>query len=367
VQHAAPRPGLLPLLRALVAGDASLDPSSLSPAVVNRAVANGFGPILARVTRASTRTGTRDTDLVHAADLTARLLTDDLIDAVANIVRLTSSAGRRVVLLKGCSICLRYYPEPHLRTMGDIDLLVGPGDLPDVEALVRSLGFEETTATPPRSWYHQHHHGIPLWHARRRLWLELHTRLYPPSSPLAEERRFSPAAIEPFIISEAIGDQVAGGFSPEMQLVYTATRWASMPNLQRGAFPVLDAALLIASHRSTLDWRQVCALVDGTWGVTALRLMLTYLERWQLAVVPDRVQRHLADQDRFTNAAVVAVLHRIITTFVMEGRPLGSVVTSRNLRTAWSTLVSPTPRWSKPFRLLAALALPVSERDNLVT
>lgn len=359
-QPRRPAPGLLPILQALVADEARFAVDSLAVGVVDRALESGFGPILARVSRAST-TQSVDADAIRAADLTARLITAAMLEAVADILRLTADAGCHVALLKGCSTCVRYYPEPHLRTMGDIDLLVAADQWLQVEALFRGYGFEHTSATPASSWYQHHHHSIPLWHPRRRLWIELHTRLYPPSSPLAGERRFSPNAIEKSVTSTPIGGHAVGVFAHELQLVYTATRWAEMPSLQRGAFPILDAALLIATQGAKLNWDHVCELVNGTWGTTALRLMLSYLDRWQLVAIPEAMLRRLARQDRFMNRALIKVLERLITDFVMEGRPLGTVVTSHRWRTVWSTIIAPTPRWAKPLRLAANVAFLVSE------
>jgi hypothetical protein len=359
-------PGLLPLLQALVADDGQFDPGSLAPGVLNRALDNGLGAVVARVSRAAPARALDHAESIQAADLTSRLVTADTLEAVADLLRMTAGEGFDLVLLKGCATSVRYYPEPHLRTMGDVDLLVAPDEWRQVEALMRANGFVDTTATHPPAWYEQHHHSVPLWHPQRRLWIELHTRLYPPFSPLGAEPRFLPAAVDELVTTVAIDGFPARVFSHELQLVYTATRWADMPNFQRGAFPVLDAALLITAHGSTLDWNRVATLVDGTWGATALRLMLTYLDRWELAEIPDAVLDHLARQDRFTNRAQIELLHRLITTYVMEGRPLGAIVTSRTWRTTWSTVVGPTAPWAKPFRLVANVAFPPAGRERAV-
>ena len=351
-------PGLVPVLRALVADDAQFDVDSLAPGVVDRALENGLGAILARVSREATANRSVHADAIQAADLTARLLTADVLETVAHILRTARDAGCELVLLKGCSTGVRYYPEPHLRTMGDVDVLVAASDWPRVEALMRADGFVDTNATLPASWYERHHHSIPLWQPQRQVWLELHTLLYPPFSPLAAHPRFLPAAIDALITTTAVAGGPARVFAHELQLVYTATRWADMPSFQRGAFPILDAAMLIALHRTTVNWDQVCALVDGTWAATALRLMLTYLDRWELAAVPPPVIRELARKDRFANGALLDLLHRLITAFVMEGRPLGRILTSRTWRTTWSTLVGPTSAWTKPLRLPVRIALP---------
>jgi hypothetical protein len=46
------------------------------------------------------------------------------------------------VILKGCASA-RYYPEPIYRTMGDVDFLVHPSDIPKAASVLESNGFEQ--------------------------------------------------------------------------------------------------------------------------------------------------------------------------------------------------------------------------------
>lgn len=54
--------------------------------------------------------------------------------------KLMRSAGIPYVILKGCASAT-YYPEPILRTMGDVDFLVAPKDIPRAKAALESAGF----------------------------------------------------------------------------------------------------------------------------------------------------------------------------------------------------------------------------------
>jgi hypothetical protein len=56
-------------------------------------------------------------------------------EEIASILRLFSEAGLRPVLLKGADLALRYYPEPHLRPLTDLDVL-----FPSTQEAERAFG-----------------------------------------------------------------------------------------------------------------------------------------------------------------------------------------------------------------------------------
>lgn len=51
------------------------------------------------------------------------------------------TAGIAVLVLKGAALAYTVYPEPLLRPMGDIDLLIKPADLSQITILLKGLGF----------------------------------------------------------------------------------------------------------------------------------------------------------------------------------------------------------------------------------
>jgi hypothetical protein len=115
---------------------------------------------------------------------------------------------------------------------------------------------------------------------------------------------------------------------------------------------MLDAALLLRTQGDTLNWDRVCDMAQGTWAITALRLMLRQLVRSSLATVPDGTLRWLDNRDRHVGRCALSVLQGITRRFVLEGRPFGRVLARpENVATVWDVLVRP----SRPVRNLARI------------
>ena len=358
-------PGLIPILLAFLRGESRFAVASMPRRVAKMAVANGLGPILATISRGSAHQPSEIVEEIQASDWTARVLTGERYDVLTRILSEAAQTGCRPTLLKGCSTALRYYPEPHLRTMGDIDLLVGSDEAPVLERVCRGAGFQPSAKGVSPSLYDNHHHGIPLRHHKSGIWLEIHTRLYSKNSPLATDARFSVDAIQDRLTPFSVNGQSVRVFGHELQLLYTSTRWAEYPSPQRGVFPVLDAARLLSDHGNTIDWDLVVSLAGQSWAATALRVMLGYLDRWKLAAVPSDVMSKLATLDLYTNPLIVQALHRFVTSYVMEGRPPGPVLTVRNARSMWNTLIAPSVPAGKIWKLPLNIVLPRGPRNRI--
>jgi Uncharacterised nucleotidyltransferase len=356
----------VPLLRAVVEGDTRCAFDIIEPLNVDAVVEAGFGPALAWVTRDRNRTrSTRGISnaaddpavALHAADLTARVITGELLDALSDLVAASRAAGCAPVLLKGCAAAIQFYPAPHLRTMGDIDLLVAPGEYPTIAALLRDLGFEAKRQHPEMAIdYRTHHHHMPFWHAGQRLWVEVHTRLFPAHSPLCAAGQFALDAIEPLLVTRHIGQQPVRVMTPEMHLLYTSARWAESLNRQRGAFPVLDAALLLRRTSATLDWDAIRRTAGHPWAAASLDLLMHCLDRWRLTGSGARTPAILPKS--FAEAARVKALHRLATAYIMERRAPRRLLTSRNLRSVWAAMVRPRAAWRNLLAVPVAVAFP---------
>jgi hypothetical protein len=354
--------GLLAVCHALVTSDRCLDPVAIEPLHVDDVIDAGFGPALAYVTAAAPHSA-GGSGRLHAADLTARVITADVFDVVDATVAAGEAIGCSPVILKGCATALQYYPEPHLRTVGDVDLLVPPGRYAAFVDELRALGFTQRIQNPAGvADYQRHHHSMPFWHERRRVWIEVHTRLFPGWSPLAAEPRFAVDAIGSQLSAVRVSLRFGQVMRPELQLVYTTARWAESLNRDRGAFAILDAALLVQHGSTTLDWDRICRLVDRSWGATALALLLGYLHRYDLARIPGDVLRWLSRSGPAERARTGA-LHKITTAYVFERRPPGPLLTARTLRTAWSTLVRPRSAWANLLAVPFVVAFPPGGRN----
>lgn len=99
-------------------------------------------------------------DEIRVADLTARLLTADVLDAIGHILRASDTNSWRPLLIKGAAMALLRYPAPHLRTMGDIDICVPLAHQSAFEAQLRALGFTQTSDTPAK-FFERNRQAIP--------------------------------------------------------------------------------------------------------------------------------------------------------------------------------------------------------------
>jgi hypothetical protein len=341
---------MLSLLRGFVHGRRDVDLAAIDDAVFARALDLGLGAMLAHV--AASCAGPRGAD-VQGADLAARVLSGAWIDCVEEVVRGCAAAGCRPVLLKGAAVALRYYPEPHLRTMGDVDLLVSPDEMPALESLLREMGFSR----PDRgAHFAGHHHGDPFFHKGHGVWLEAHDGLFPPTSPASRYPRMSLGNLRGRLQAQGVGAASVDVMDRELQLVYTSARWAEMINLDRGIFPLMDAALVAGGP---IDWDAVLALAGDDWIASAVHLLLSFLDRHGLAPVPPAVLTELARRDRFGNGLTRRTLHAMVLRQVVGGGSLPS----RFTRTVWATLATDMrPVLKFPAVALNLLLRPTSER-----
>src|ERR1041384_7300615 len=116
---------VLTLLRALAERQTHVDLTAITPSTMEHVLELGLGPVVGHLARtAGCRAGLPYVDRIRAAELTAHALTTATYDSLAHGLAAARQAECPVIVLKGAATALLYYPSPHLRTMGDIDLLV---------------------------------------------------------------------------------------------------------------------------------------------------------------------------------------------------------------------------------------------------
>lgn len=86
-----------------------------------------------------------------------------LLKAQDDLIAWFSQAGIPCVILKGSSVA-QYYPQPDLRILGDIDILVKKADVERASAILEQQGYA----------YHEHEHGFHLSYNRPGAYVELH-------------------------------------------------------------------------------------------------------------------------------------------------------------------------------------------------
>ncbi len=151
------------------------------------ALAGGLGPLLHRALREAPAQATDAwTAALHGAELTARVRHAQQADTVVEVIETAHALGIDLVLLKGASTGDQFYPAPHCRPMNDIDLLVTGEGCGALQQALTGRGYGEAFDAFPGDL----HHAPPLRHPVHGTVIELHTGLFPPSSPLSAGRLF---------------------------------------------------------------------------------------------------------------------------------------------------------------------------------
>ncbi len=166
-----------------------------------------------------------------------------LFRGVAPVIAALEDAGVRTVLLKGASLALRHYPDPGLRPMTDIDLLVAPGDLALAVQIFASHGFFPSVAPTPRR--------VQLLHAedfadKRGLHVDLHWRLHP-HREAADESLWS--RLDPLSIAGAPSHALSPADELLHQLVH-GLHWSQVSPIRW----VADSCGILANASLAVDW-----------------------------------------------------------------------------------------------------------------
>lgn len=333
---------ILSLFRALAQDRRDLELAAFDDQTLSWALDVGIGPLLLRtagITRQNAAPSTHRMALL-SADLTARVLCGMLLDATAEILDSASENAHAITLLKGISICEDLYPEPHLRTMGDIDLLVEPGMQRSIECLLYKLGYRQRSENPPE-FYVNHHHSMPFYHLERPIYIEVHTSLFPVQMTVARDKVFLPEYVGRQRVFFLFRGHPARRLRPELQLVYICSHMAERLTWSREPLAFIDLILLLRKYGTELDWENILSSLEGTVAASHTYVMLSYLSNHGLARIPLDVLEVLKTTQKCVNRIALSQLHRIIDRYLLRRPLFTSVATTQTVGITWDTLLSP--------------------------
>lgn len=184
------------------------------------------------------------------------LILDGLEAALATL----EPHGIGVIALKGAANLLHgLYPEPSVRIVGDLDLLVAPEHArPASEALARA-GFDEIGERRRRVPLRGHHHLPMQRHRQTGVGIEVHTTvLSAPYGPMLE-----PARVRRSARPVGFRGRELGLPSPTHRVLHNLVH----DQLVDGAYArrsvslrqLLDLALLCRREHAKIDWQEVAA------------------------------------------------------------------------------------------------------------
>lgn len=335
-------PPLIAFLQAVAQGRDDFDLSTFDPVAFEWALKAGLGPLLYHISRNSRNIDSfvRQYSSLLGADLTARVLTGVLLDALDEILVTFSALTRDITLLKGISVCQRHYPEPHHRTMGDIDLLVPPELRPKLESLLMDLGYSQQSEYP-EEFFTTHHHSMPFFHPVRRVWVELHTALFSSTATVSKDKVFSLENIEKNTVRIVQDGQQTNHLSDELNIVYVCSHWAESFDRARGLIPLLDVLYTLKNKNAELDWDKILAWLKNSMASTHLYLVLTFLQRQELISISAEIMHKLSLAKKNMNKLNNRILHALIMTYFVRGKPFTHITSETNVSIVWDTLLSP--------------------------
>jgi len=271
----------------------------------NWLMAAGMGPLLYRGTWQQAKLLPEQWRApLHGAHLTAQVVNGNLVDTANHVIDICLGRSVPVTLLKGISTSEEFYPAAHLRPMGDIDLLLPPDRYAEIEAALLQNNFLQPAYDHGEEG--APYHGPPLYDARRRVWVELHTSLFPSSSGLLDNTLFKAETIACETRPSKFRGRNVYRLSRELQLIYVASSWIRDMTTHRinpSFVPSLfDAIYLLKASALTMDWQRVVGLLDNELAAASLHVMLRFLERHRLFHVDARVMSRIAASQRLVGS-----------------------------------------------------------------
>jgi Uncharacterised nucleotidyltransferase len=306
----------------------------------------GLGALLYHATQGTIEQApSRWRDALHGADLTARVRHGNLCDAMSELLDACRENGVPVTLLKGISIADQHYPAPHLRPMGDIDILVKEKDCGWVESMMLRRGYAS------KAGYHDDQdepHRAPLFHREKDVWVEIHTALFHRREPLLRNRLFSPTQIASQEVASTFQGRPALRLSRELQLAYVSSYW--IRDFSRNPFhpslvtPLIDAIYLLKGSGQPPDWDGLLGWLDNEMAAASLYITLSYIAARGLDPTLSHVIARLASSQRIIGAMELRIIMRMIDVNLVGGRPFMGGFGERHpmiLHSVLNTLLAP--------------------------
>lgn len=155
--------------------------------------------------------------------------------------------GFKLGLIKGAALANSIYPDPDCRPMADIDLLVEPEHACFVREALYGLGYEDYHS-PHVGEQGRDHHGVPLRHSAKGVWIEIHTALFPSDDPLASAFPNPCQDLQELRVQ----DRLFYTLPIQTSFLYVLAHWAQMPQPQGKFHGLIDIALLLRQNPTAL-------------------------------------------------------------------------------------------------------------------
>jgi len=246
--------------------------------------------------------------------------------ALIEILELFQSEQLDVLVLKGAALCYTLYPDPALRPMRDIDLLVHESAADRAHAILKDGGFSQAESIIPPD----HFHLPPLYRdiGDTKICIEIHRGLYPNCPPYYPDIDFDRllAAGQSF----HIGTQEACTLDDVEMLHYLYQHGFHAP-LTFESYKLINGADLtgfIEKNFQTLDWQKIGERFPHL--IKALPF-LHQIAPWN----PDNVEPKWLQPIRLEPASFEGWPHKRLKKLKAEGARLPAILQKTFLPPRW--------------------------------
>ena len=197
-----------------------------------------------------------------------------------------------VILLKGVVLAYNVWPNPAIRQMHDIDLMVPKQDVVGADRALRSMGFVTGSWDHSLEWYLEHFKDLPYYSLPDSdIFIELHHSWFQPHP-------FLKLDTEHFWGSSKrinFAGEPAGVFSPAHSLTHLCMHVSCEHFLGDNMRSLIDISLLVRQDFGSLDWKQFLDIVIEN-GLERLAYFPLYLSRKYLNGEVDFESLHLLEE-----------------------------------------------------------------------
>ena len=193
------------------------------------------------------------------------------------VTRALATAGIPSVALKGAYLAFFVYPDPALRPLRDLDLLVREEDAVAAYRVLEECGYrgsQDVRGDLAACASHEKH--LPPLRGPAGISVELHVRLGSPGS-VADMRGAESGIWQRAVERDVVGQRVSFP-SPADLLLHTILHALYVHRLDNGPLALVDVALI--ALREPVDWPLFWRLAAGGGWTRGCRLVLAMAERY---------------------------------------------------------------------------------------
>jgi hypothetical protein len=173
-----------------------------------------------------------------------------LSDELTKVLSAFSQNNIPVIVLKGTVLAEQLYGNPGLRTVGDIDIMVQPDNLPSARSVLSNLGYQKSVSE--QTWVHPFHEEPYIKKTRFMSVVELHWDIDDPRLAAVPQYQIWHRAQQ-----VEIHGSKAMVLSPEDTLLYLSNNFIKQDNQVLKSLCDIDA--LLKKYESSLDWEYIVA------------------------------------------------------------------------------------------------------------